>query len=296
MAERYYVNRNPRRRRSSALPLIFEKIIWGFFILVAVVLVLSVLWRKAPHDTPQDAARVSSKIIRQIPRAQLEFAGKKLVTGESGNALSVAVESSAKGSVPGTGGAEALDASRQSRNTGQPANAETPAATTAQTGKGATQQAPQRSANVSGTPPAKPGAAQKLTESGGNAVARVPGASAVATKRETSTPASQTAATNQGERKKRDTIKHAAVAGQSPAGRYLVRVGAFKRQANVADIRSHIEALGYATRTWEFNHKKLGHLYMLDLVPFKNREAAVKAKQEVESRERLRAQVIEKSP
>lgn len=275
MARRFYVNQKTRGRRSSATPFIFERIIWGFFIVIFLILAFSLIWRHSAKETPEDAERVSNKIIRQIPRAQLEFADQGVRTHQERDAIVISLESS-------------------SQKESQPDNPTIAGDTVSSEGSEGGDSTPVESAfegaTTSNEPEKPPAAFAETAEDEHAAAAPVANASEDKTPGEATT--NQTGNEPVGEAT--GDQSHSSKTGQSKEGKFVVRVGAFKSKANVEEICSRIEQLGYSTRTWEYDHSKLGHLYMVELVPFTDREEALKAKEAVEKQEHLQAGLIVK--
>lgn len=257
MARKYFVRRSPQKRKSSAVPLIFEKAIWGLIGIVLLILVLSLFWRHNEKDRAQDVYELQNKIIRQIPRAQLEFAEQQVTSRQDQQALVVS-----------------LTPPEQSDRT-QPTAA-----------PDATPNVPEPPvAAVSGEDRSVGTTEPAPLESGVQPEPRDPSPqrldSHIAPRDSSDRPGPDQGGASP------DTQPR--IAGQAP---YIIRVGAFKTKANVAVICARIEKLGYTTQVWELNHARLGHLYMVDLAPFEKREDAMTAKADVEKHERLKTQLI----
>jgi cell division septation protein DedD len=262
MARRYFVHRSPIRRRSSAAPLIFEKVVWGVFLVVALSLVLSFFWRHKAAEQPQDTASIRNKIIREIPRAQLELANSnRLSTSEEENALLMSI-----------GGDQTPD---------QLQPTDTKASGSEQDQRTATANAESRSIASDKATPATEGSVTEATskQPTSQSVNALPGVDSRTSNAQAPAGVDQ------------------PTAGPAPSAAqplFIVRVGAFKSRANVQEICDRIHKLGYDTQVWEYSHSQLGQLLMVELTPFKDKDKALRAKAEVEKQERLQAKLITK--
>jgi len=260
MARRYFVQKKAPGRQSSSASLIFEKLIWGMFGLILLVLLLSVFWRHNSVDGGPDEVRKDNRFMGQIPQAPLELPEKSMDTGQAPQSSMVSPGAEpAPPQVPASG----VEAPRVTPNSGTgqiegaaaggPQGAAAPAAAT---GVVATVQ-----------PEPKPAT---QTEPGSNSAAVRPTPPASSPPASPPAPAPPTAT-------------------QAP---YVVRVGAFKSQANAQEMCDRLKKLGYVTQIWEHSHGQLGRLFMVELAPFDNKSKALKVKAEVEKQEHLEAKLI----
>lgn len=266
MARRYFVQKKASGRQSSATPLIFEKLIWGTFVLILLVLVLSVFWRHNSTDETQDEAEIRNRITRQIPRAQLELPEKNLNVGQDQQQTlpsSLGAEPAPQPTAPATAtGAPQATSSPQIGTAKGDAAAGSPQGTTV----------PAATENHKEAPAVSPDAPTSIAQPEIKTAPQTEAAADSAMARPATPPAPAP-----------------PTAAQAP---YVVRVGAFKSQANAQEMCDRLKKLGYVTQIWEHSHGQLGRLFMVELAPFDSKSKALKAKAEVEKQENLKAALI----